>query len=73
MRNGRPERTFLRALGVGVDPLVIIRRIGEHVDLLLSDLYGTRRAEFGTDEGGEVFECDGARGGVFCLHGIPVR
>ena len=37
MRDRRPERPGCSGLGVGVDPLRVVRRVGELVDPLLRD------------------------------------
>jgi diguanylate cyclase (GGDEF)-like protein/PAS domain S-box-containing protein len=49
VRDRRAERTRFRALGVDVDPLVVERRLGELVDLILGDRHPVGHAQIGPD------------------------
>ena len=49
VRDRRAERSRLGALGVDVDPLVVERRVGELVDLVLGDRHPVGGAEIGAD------------------------
>ncbi len=45
MRDGCPERPLSGHLRVDVDPLVVVRRLGEEIDLLLVDRFPVARPE----------------------------
>ena len=64
---GAAERAVLRALGVDVDPLVVVGGVGEQVDAVLRDLEPVGVAEVGAGQAGGVGVGDG--GG----HGVPFR
>ena len=50
MRDGRPERPFGSALGIGVDPLRIVGRLRERVDPRLRNLDPRGRPELDAEE-----------------------
>ena len=52
MRDRGAEGAVLGALGVDVDPLVVVGRVGEEADALLRDLDPVGPAEVGAGEAG---------------------
>jgi hypothetical protein len=63
VRDRRPVRAFLLgAVGVDVDPLVVLGDVGEFVDAVLVEFLPLADAEFGTDR------CDGVVDGRDQLH-----
>src|SRR3546814_13861423 len=57
MRDWSPERALpLGALDVDVDPLMVVGRVGETVDPVLSDLDPVRRSQRAADEVPEALD-----------------
>jgi hypothetical protein len=56
VRDRRPERPLRRQLGIDVDPLVVVRRVSEEVDLTLVDRLPLARAELALGRGLELGE-----------------